>query len=256
MGSTVGKTLRLGRIFRGDGRTVIVAMDHGVDGPIEGLRRPGETIEKLIEGGPDSVITTLGILKLYSGKLALLPSTIWSIDQLKPDLSYVDLALKLGVDAIKLSVFAPLEQREKYEVFGPLARACEEHGLPLLAEPVPVDKQSGQVVLDIERLRIAARFGAEVGADFVKVAYTGSPKTFRSVIKDCPVPVVIMGGPKMSKEIEVLKTVKGAIDAGAAGVALGRNIWQHQDPTSMVRAIVSIVHGRSSVRDAMKAFRQ
>jgi len=84
------------------------------------------------------------------------------------------------------------------------------------------------------------------------VSYTGSEETFRKVVEGCPVPVVIAGGPKMNSDREVIEMVKGAIEAGGAGVSIGRNAFQHANPTKIVRAIAQVVHKNVSVEEALK----
>jgi len=247
----VGKQLRMGKIFREDGRTLIVAMDHGLFGPMPGLECPAETIKKVVAGCPDAIMTNQGIIAQFAKELSALPSVIWTIPADATGVSYVAKAVKLGVDAVKIGVFAPFAQREKYEAFGPIAAACEEWGMPCFVEPVPTTDK-GEVLHDVKSVKIAARMGAEIGGDFLKVAYTGSSKTFKEVVDTCPAPVTIMGGPKMESDRDVLETVKGMVEAGGAGVAFGRNLWQHKDPTAMVRAIRKILHEDASVDAALK----
>lgn len=105
---------------------------------------------------------------------------------------------------------------------------------------------------DVKVIKHCARLGAELGADVVKVSYTGSPETFKEVVEGCPVPVVIAGGPKMDSDEAVLEMVKGAIDAGGAGVSIGRNAFQHKNPRNIVRAIAGIVHNGASMEEAKK----
>ena len=105
---------------------------------------------------------------------------------------------------------------------------------------------------DPAMVKHAARVGAELGADIVKVPYTGTPETFRDVAEGCFVPVVIAGGEKMDTDEDILEMVKGATDAGGAGVSIGRNVFQHRDPSKIVRAISRIVHGGASVEEALK----
>ena len=95
---------------------------------------------------------------------------------------------------------------------------------------------------DVDVVKHAARIGAELGADIVKTNYTGSEETFREVVKGCTVPVVMAGGPKTKTDEEFCNMVYGAIRAGAAGVAAGRNVFQHENPTRMVRVLCGIVH--------------
>jgi len=104
---------------------------------------------------------------------------------------------------------------------------------------------------DVGAIKHVARLGAELGADIVKVSYTGTMESFREVVAGCPVPVVIAGGPKMSSDREILEMVKGAVEAGGAGVSIGRNIFQHRDPSRMVGAISLIVHENAGVEEAL-----
>ena len=104
---------------------------------------------------------------------------------------------------------------------------------------------------DVEVVAHAARVGAELGADMIKTNYTGSPDTFKTVVEGCPVPVIIAGGPKVETDEELLTMVSDAISVGGKGVAIGRNVFQHDNPTKIVRAIASIVHEKASVNEAL-----
>jgi class I fructose-bisphosphate aldolase len=104
---------------------------------------------------------------------------------------------------------------------------------------------------DVRFVRHAARVGAEMGADIVKVPYTGSPESFRDVVEGCASPVVIAGGEKMESDEQVLRMVRDAVDAGGAGASIGRNVFQHPSPAAMVKAIAAIVHGGATVAEAM-----
>jgi class I fructose-bisphosphate aldolase len=98
----------------------------------------------------------------------------------------------------------------------------------------------------------AARVGAELGADVVKVSYTGSPETFHEVVEGCFVPVVIAGGPRMDTDRDILEMVSGAIRAGGAGLSIGRNAFQHKDPAQIVKAMAGIVHKGATVEEALQ----
>jgi DhnA family fructose-bisphosphate aldolase class Ia len=100
---------------------------------------------------------------------------------------------------------------------------------------------------DVKLVKHAARVGAELGADIVKVVYTGSRDSFTEVVEGCFVPVVIAGGEKMGNDEDLCEMVKGAMAAGAAGVSIGRNVFQHKDPEKIVKTISEIVHHRSGV---------
>jgi len=128
-------------------------------------------------------------------------------------------------------------------------------GMPLLAmiytRGLKIKNQ-----FDVSVVKHAARVGAELGADIVKVNYTGSAESFKEVTNGCPVPVVIAGGEKMETDREILDMVDGAIKAGSAGVSIGRNAFQHGDPVAIVKAISSIVHKNVSIDDALKILKK
>ena len=105
---------------------------------------------------------------------------------------------------------------------------------------------------DVKWVKHAARVGAELGADIVKVVYTGSPETFREVVEGCFVPVVIAGGEKMGNDHEILEMIRGALAAGGAGVSIGRNVFQHKDPVRIVQTISQIVHNGSRMEEGMR----
>ena len=124
-------------------------------------------------------------------------------------------------------------------------------GMPLIAMMYPrgpkVKSEHGP-----EYVKLAARIGSELGADIVKTNYTGSPDTFRDVVKGCSVPVVIAGGPKMDTEKDLLQMVYDAVQVGGAGVAFGRNIFQAENPTLLVKRLCSVVHKGLTLEEAEK----
>ena len=245
----VGKVLRLGRILKDDGKTLIVAMDHGMGGITEGIEDIVNVVRKMVEGGADAVMVNLGAVKRiaenFSGKISIVLTIPF-------DPKYVELAAKLGVDAVKTTYFGPVPlTEEKYLQFSAIGRACEELGIPWMAEVVPVDAQ-GKTIYDVKVIKKAARIGSELGGDLVKTAYAGTVEEYKDVVKSCLAPIVIMGGPKMENDKDVLQMVKNSIDAGAIGGAIGRNIWQHKNPAKMAKAISKIIHENITVEEAIK----
>lgn len=246
---TPGKIIRSKTIFREDGKTVIVAMDHSFFmGNVPGLEDYLDALKKVARGGADAVITSYGMILRHCREI---PSDLGLLMSLPmpQDPSYVRTAASVGAHGIKFTHFGSLTDTEKLKVLVPLGEECRNYGLVYLAEIVPTDEKGTQVMEDVPS---AARIGAEAGADLIKTAYTGTVETFRKVTEICPVPVVILGGPKMDSDRSILETVKGAIYAGGAGVAFGRNIFQHRDPTAITRAICKIVHEDASVDTAME----
>ena len=123
--------------------------------------------------------------------------------------------------------------------------------MPLIAMMYP----RGKAILnpnDVEVVAHAARAGAELGADIVKTNYTGDIDSFRRVVEGCPVPVVIAGGPKTETDMEFLQMIEGAMQAGARGVAIGRNVFQHHDPVKITMAIAAIVNKGKTADEAIK----
>jgi fructose-bisphosphate aldolase / 2-amino-3,7-dideoxy-D-threo-hept-6-ulosonate synthase len=136
---------------------------------------------------------------------------------------------------------------------GAIADECNKLGVPLLAEIFPVggpDATPYDGPYTVDDMRVAVRVASEEGADFIKTWYTGDPESFRRVIDYSLVPVLIAGGPKARNDRDVLEMVRGAMDAGAAGIAMGRKIWQSRDPAAMVAALAAIIRNGASVDEA------
>ncbi len=261
--SEIGKGIRLERILdRKTRRTIIVPMDHGVSvGPIKGLVDMPTAINRVAEGGANAVLLHKGAIKTghrgYGQDVGLImhlsASTAFAPDpNNKVLVTTVEEALKLGADAVSVHInIGADEEAEMLRKLGSISRDCSEWGMPLLAMMYPRgDKIKSEH--DVDVVKLSARVGAELGADIVKTNYTGDIDTFKEVTQGCPVPVVIAGGPKMSTPEEVLQMVHDAIQAGAAGTSIGRNVFQHENPTAMCRAIAEIVHKNASVEDGIK----
>jgi DhnA family fructose-bisphosphate aldolase class Ia len=246
-----GKQVRLNRIFSRDRRAVVIAMDHGMFGvaPLGGLISPGRLIEQVAAGGADAILTTPGIAAAYAdhvGRLGLIVRLDGATTALadKQDemrlIASVEDALRLGADAVAVMGFCGTsEEGPSLATLGRVAVECRRLGVPLLAEMLPLGLH-GQP--DIPQLALAARIGAEMGADIVKLRYTGPPDAYRQVTQACFAPVLILGGGARSADV-VLGEIREALGAGAAGVAIGRNVWQHNDAAEMTRLIVEAVHG-------------
>jgi len=255
----IGKKKRLQRILGKDGRTVMVPMDHGVtEGPITGLVNMESTITKAVLGGADAIIVHKGVAKTYdTGKTGLIihltGSTKYSIDpNFKIQFCNVEEALRLGADGVSVHVnVGSRRETTMLKKMGQITEECEKLGVPLLAMMYP----RGKGVKDEhspELIAHASRLGAEIGADIIKTNYTGDKETFRVVVEGCPVPVIIAGGPKAKTTQEVLRVAYDSIKVGGAGVSIGRNVFQHNDPTSMVKALSAIVHREASVEDGLQ----
>jgi predicted phospho-2-dehydro-3-deoxyheptonate aldolase len=259
----IGKKIRLERIInRNSGRTVIVPMDHGTTmGPIAGLVDMKTTIQKVVEGGANAILMHKGIVAAGhrgSGKDVGLIVHLSASTSLSPDpntkviVCTVEEAVRLGADAVSIHINLGAERdSEMLELFGEVSKCCSQWGMPLVAMMYTRGKKI-ESEYDVKYVKHAARVGAELGADIVKCNYTGSVESFVDVVQGCPVPVVIAGGEKMETEAQLLTMVEDALKAGAAGVSIGRNVFQHKQPEVIIAAIGKIVHEGMTAKDAKK----
>lgn len=251
---------RARHIFAADGRTVIVALDHAAYfGPMAGLERPGEMLRTIVEAGADAVLTTAGVVARFGdclGRAGLILRVDGGSTVRDPQpaglrqVVSVERALRLGADALAcMGMIGFPDESASLRVLAGLADDCNRWGLLLLAEMLVQGRDGGKPTA--EDVAFAARVGVEMGADFIKTLYIGPPETYRAVTETCYAPVVVLGGEKAADDRGVLAAVAGALEAGAAGVAIGRNVWQHPDPAGMVRALVALVHGGATVDEAL-----
>ncbi|MEE9417820.1 MAG: hypothetical protein V3V01_21255 [Acidimicrobiales bacterium] len=250
---------RLNRIFAPDGRTVIIALDHGlIDGPCEGFEDPGATIAAVIAGGADAILTSFGIAETYAAELSRVGLIVRS-DGAETNLGTPSSgsvnrffgpedAIRLGADAMVVTAM-PGSDKEASTLETLAHTTAEAHrwGLPILGEMVPGGFNGGPEVRGTAATALAARLGAELGADFIKAPYC---EDYETVTSSTFKPVVILGGSKGDERL-MLANIRDAIDAGAKGVAIGRNVFQCENPTAMTKAIVAIVHDDSTVDDAL-----
>ena len=258
----IGKKIRMERIMdRNSGKTVIIPMDHGVTvGPVTGLINMQETIRAVALGGANGVIMHKGLVETAlrnRGEMGLVlhlsASTRIAIDpNSKTLICTVEEAIRLGADAISIHInLGAEEEKSMLRDLGAVSKVAMEWGMPLLAM-MYVKTHKGEDENDVKIVKHSARLGAELGADIIKVPYTGSPESFREVVEGCFVPVVIVGGGKIKTDRDILEMVKGAMVAGGAGVSIGRNVFQHKDPSKIVRAICKIVHHGSTIEEGLK----
>lgn len=260
--SSIGKMIRFERIFnRATGRTIIVPMDHGTTvGPIKGVIDMKSTIQKVANGGATAILEHKGLvaegLRGAGPDIGLIihlsASTCLSpCPNAKTLVCTVEEAIKLGADAVSIHLnLGDADEKEMLRDFGRVSADCRTWGMPLLA----MCYARGEKITnsyDVNFVKHAARVGGELGADIVKVNYTGSPESFREVTEGCNVPVVIAGGETMDSDRDILEMVKGSIDAGGAGISIGRNVFQHRDPENLVKAMHMIIHQDRSVEEAL-----
>lgn len=241
--------LRLRRLTDDRGALLMVPLDHGVSmGPVPGLADPAETLRSVAGAGATCVTLHKGLLRhaeAHAGRLGVLLHLSASTDaapdpQDKRLVATVEEAVRHGCDGVSVHVnVGSLTEARQLEGMGRVSTACQAWGMPLVAMMYP----RGPNVKDPHDPALvahAARLGAELGADAVKVPYTGSPDTFRAVVAGATVPVVVAGGPKAASFGSFVRQVEDARRAGAAGISIGRNVFQHDDPAAALRQIAAV----------------
>ena len=258
----LGKQVRMERIVnRAERRTIIVPMDHGVTlGAVGGLLDMRGAVNDMAVGGADAVLMHKGLIRnshRNAGRdvgliLHISASTLLTPNaNLKTLVGTVEEALKHGADAVSVHVNLGAEtEGQMLTDFGQVAAACDDWGMPLLAMVYargPKIKNG----YDPEMVAHCARVGMELGADIVKVAYPGSQEGFEKVVDACCVPVVIAGGERMDTSREILQMVYDSLQAGGAGISIGRNVFQHPNRVALIKALRAIVHENASVDEAL-----
>jgi fructose-bisphosphate aldolase/2-amino-3,7-dideoxy-D-threo-hept-6-ulosonate synthase len=258
---TAGKSARLDRIGT-RGRHLIVPMDHGITlGAVKGLKDIESTIDAVTAGGADAVLTQKGIAprvhdhKNDAGYIVHLngSTTIGPDENDKRQTGTVADAVRAGADAVSFHINVGSEyEPDQITQLSDLTSEADRLGIPTLAMTYARghDVREDDPEAFGEDLGHAVRLGEELGADVIKTAYSGTPETFEHVVESTRLPVVIAGGSKGTDE-ETLSMVRGAVDAGAAGVSMGRSIFQHDDAQAITEAIAAVLHDDATVPEAL-----
>jgi len=221
------------------------------------MERPAETLAKIVAGGADAILTSYGAATRFAREIAPLGLILrldgggTKLGKMGPGSQFytVQDALRLGADAVAVSAVPGSPQEETtLHTLATVIGEAHAWGLPVMGEMVPGGFDSGPEYRTAESIAIAARVAAELGADWVKIPYADG---FDRVVETCYVPTVILGGARKGSERAMLETIRHALDAGAAGVAIGRNIFQADDPAAMTAAVAAIVHKGAAVDEAM-----
>ncbi|MUW14835.1 fructose-bisphosphate aldolase [Halorubrum sp. CBA1125] len=256
---TAGHTARLERISTND-RYLIVPMDHGITmGAVRGLVDIESTIDGVTAGGADAVLTQRGIAgrvhpnKNDAGYIVHLngSTTIGPDENDKRVTGTVEDAVRAGADAVSFHINVGSDHEpDQIEELAELTSAAERLGLPVLA--MAYARGPGVDESDPESLGHAVRLAEELGADVVKTGYSGDGDSFARVTESTRLPVVIAGGSK-GTDRQTIEMVRGAMDGDAAGVSMGRSIFQHENPEGIARAVSAVVHEDAPVDEALAA---
>ncbi len=241
-----------------NGRCFFMPIDHGYfQGPTRNLEKPGETIKPLLPY-VDAIFCTRGVLRAAIDPISSKPIVLrvsGCTSMVGEDLANEELTtsieeiIRLNAAAVGLSVFIGSHyEKETLKNLTTLVNACEDYGIPVMAVTAvgrELEKREARF------LALSCRIAAELGARVVKTYWC---EDFDKVVIGCPVPVVMAGGPKCETELEVLEFVYDGIQKGAAGINLGRNVWQSAHPVAMAKALRAIVHENASVQQAHEIF--
>lgn len=266
----LGKSIRLGRLFgHRSGRLCSVAVDHYInynEGLHPGLARIGRTLTAVAAGGPDAVTMHRGVAEGYGVLIRGIPWILQTCIARPDDTAWeqtagVEDALRLGADAVATAAFIRGGTEAAHlRAIADLVGEAGRFDLPVIAHVYPRKFGSGDmesfaggasISTEPEDIAWAVRCTAENGVDVVKVPYCGDRLAFRQIVEQCPVPVVIAGGPQQASLRDALKMTLEAVQAGARGATVGRNIWGQARVTATLRAYTAVVHDMSRPEAAM-----
>jgi len=255
-----GMKNRISRLIKPKtGKAVWLAVDHGYFlGPVSKLEEPGKTIKPLLPF-TDALMLTRGILRSCVEAVVDVPVILrvsGGNSIVGPALSNAGIqtsmedAVRLNASGVAFSIYIGTEhEHQALLCLGQLVDEAQRCGMPVLAVTA-VGKELEK--RDARYLGLCCRIAAELGANIVKTYYCDN---FDKVVKSCPVPLVIAGGPKLETELDVLEITYKAMRSGAKGVDMGRNVWQSKNPVGMIKAIRAIVHDNATVRSAAALLR-
>jgi putative autoinducer-2 (AI-2) aldolase len=253
-----GMKNRMAQLVQADGHCCFLPVDHGYfQGPTHKLEEPWKTIEPLLPYA-DALFITRGVLRSSVAPEKTKPIILrvsGGTSVVGKDLAHegittsMEEAIRLNAAAVGISIFVGTDyEHESLLNLAKLVDEGEKYGLPVMAVTA-VGKELEK--RDARYLALCCRIAAELGARLVKTYYC---EEFEKVVRGCPVPVVMAGGPQVDTELEVFQFVYDGMQKGAIGVNLGRNIWQNDFPVAMIKAIRAIVHENASPKEAQEIF--
>jgi DhnA family fructose-bisphosphate aldolase class Ia len=255
----------LDTFFR-DGKTVILPIDHGVAIPVPGLENPFQLIEE-VNPFVDGYVLNLGLAlrtgDLLTGKGICLRTDVYNTRTTGRGAGSINVyglaeAEMVGATGVMNMLFPGGENEEIItQNCADLISESLDVDLPVILETLPVGL--GQTEhYTVEKIGFAVRLAAELGADVVKTAYpvNGTVEDFKRIVGSSYVPVIVLGGAAMGNDLDLLSMTHDAIKAGAAGIAMGRNVWQHKNPAAIARSLAAIVHEGAKVEEALTLMKE
>lgn len=264
--TSLGKRIRMGRIFGKDGRALMLAVNHGLYmGPINGIQSVDALIKESLSAGIDSLTVNKGIAMQFGAQLAGQTALILKVtsrtkyfEPYEQPIATVDEAIRLGAEAIAIGLsLCDNREDDSVALTAEYVREADRFGIPTVAHSYP----NGNRIDNAQRYCVdavgyATRAAQELGIDIIKTFWTGSAKTFEKIVQiGSPAKVVLSGGPKCETLEACFDMTYQCIQAGASGITYGRNIWQSPYPAAVIRGLHAIVHANSTVREALELAR-
>lgn len=257
---SAGLTYRLGRIFGRDQRTMILPVDHGLMlGRVPGLEQPRALVQAAADAGCDGLLMSAGLARLTVETFADRgsPARLITLDTLLRDegddagtsalVASLRQAARIGADAVKLLMAWDVPSAHRTATVHRIATVVGEAArweIPVMVEPTALSAPRSEQTVELEI--DAARIAMELGADILKIAYPGNASALKSLKEELRLPIVILGGPRVSTAADLIRLVAEAMESGASGIVIGRQVWQ-RDPAerlAVMKALVEVVHGR------------
>ncbi|MBN1267152.1 MAG: hypothetical protein JXA25_16800 [Anaerolineales bacterium] len=241
-----GKTRRMDRLFVSEKKRCLLSpLDHGGWlGPVKGINRPRWLVEQVVAGGANAILASPGFFRVTAD---LIPPSVGLVLRVsltaglsekgtqETPISTLEQALRMDADAVAVSVFFGRDgDIEIYSWLAHLIQVSERYDMPVVAEMMPPEGR----FFEAEAIAHASRIGLEIGADIIKTNFSGNVDTFSEVVRSVPIPIIVAGGPKTKDDSGVANLVTDVVAAGACGVAIGRRVWQSDDP----RAVTEQIH--------------
>jgi class I fructose-bisphosphate aldolase len=262
-----GMTYRLGRVFGPDGRAMVLPVDHGLMlGRVTGLEEPASLVAAAAEAGCDGLLMSAGLARATAGIFATrqAPARLVTLDTTLRDdddpgeatlVASVAQAVRLGADTVKILMPWDTPSAARTATCRRIAvviRAAERWQMPVMVEPIALSTPRSESAVTTELH--GARTAMELGAHIIKIAYPGSAQIMASLTRELGLPVMILGGPKSSAAADVIRLVDDAMTAGAAGIVIGRQVWQREpaERLALMRVLVDVVHGRLTTDAAVR----
>jgi putative autoinducer-2 (AI-2) aldolase len=253
-----GMSNRMAKLIQSDGHCLFLPVDHGYfQGPTRKLEEPRKTLEPLLPYA-DAIFITRGVLRSSvdpdNAKPVILRvsggTSVIGKDLANEGITTsMEEAIRLNVAAVGLSIFVGTDyEHESLLNLSKLVDEGEKYGIPVMAVTA-VGKELEK--RDARYLALCCRIAAELGARVVKTYWC---EEFEKVVRGCPVPVVMAGGPQVDTELEVFEFVHDGLQKGAIGVNLGRNVWQNDYPVAMIKALRAVIHENATPKQAQELY--